>query len=143
MIDRAYVDYLKILHGSYNMVVALLFIYHGSLGWRIRKERKAGGKRDFMVIKRHRTKGPFFTLLGIVGYFSGAVLVYIDKGHLLEYPSHIIGGSFLALFIITTFIISRRIRGPESLWRTPHFIIGLAVLLLYIVQIFIGLNILL
>ncbi len=37
-------DYLKILHGSYNAIVGLLFLYQGSLGLRIKKERKAGGR---------------------------------------------------------------------------------------------------
>jgi hypothetical protein len=52
-------------------------------------------------------------------------------------------GSCIALLIIATFIISKKIKGPESLWRTPHFMIGLFILLLYIVQIYLGLGILL
>lgn len=143
MIDKAYVDYLKILHGSYNAIIALLFTYHGSLGLRIRKERRAEGKRDFQVIRRHRTRGPMFALLGILGYCAGPAIVYIDKGHLIEYPLHIMAGSCLALLIVTNYITSKRIKGPDSPWRTPHFIIGLAILLLYVIQIFLGLDILL
>ena len=143
MIDKVYIDYLKILHGSYNTIMASIFLYHGSLGWRIRRERKAEGKRDFEVVRRHRRRGPYIAVLGVLGYLAGLVLVYIDKGRLLEYPLHTLAGSSLALFIIATFVISRKIKGPESPWRTPHFIMGLVILLLYIIQIFIGLNILL
>ncbi len=143
MIDRAYVDYLKVLHGLYNTLVACFFIYQASLGWRIRKERKAGGERNFQVLKRHRQMGPVLALLGLGGYFAGIMLVYIDRGHLLEYPRHLAVGSGLALFIAATFIISRQIKGPESPWRTPHFLIGVIILLLYGLQVFIGLDILL
>ena len=143
MIDKVLIDYLKILHGSYNTIIAVLFLYHGSLGWKIRRERKAAGRRDFEVVKRHRTRGPYFALLGVLGYLAGLIIVYLDKGHVLEYPRHMLVGSSLALFIIATFIISRKIKGLESSWRTPHFIMGLVILLLYIIQILIGLSVLL
>lgn len=143
MIDKAYIDYLKILHGLYNSIVVLLFTYHGSLGWRIRKERRDGGKRDLTFIKQHRAAGPIFVLLGLLGYFAGALLVYIDKGRLLEYPLHLTVGSLLAFLLVSTFLISRKIKGADSPWRTPHFIIGLVIILLYIIQIFLGLDILL
>jgi hypothetical protein len=42
---------------------------------------------------------------------------------------------------MTTFIISRKIGGSESPWRTPHFVIGLFILFLYPFQIYIGLNV--
>ena len=143
MMDRVFLDYLRLLHGSFNTIIALLFIYHGSLGWRIRKERKRGGERNPKVIRRHRKEGPIFAVLGVAGYVAGAGLILIDKGHLFEYPPHMIVGSCIALLIIATFIISKKIKGPESLWRTPHFMIGLFILLLYIVQIYLGLGILL
>jgi len=143
MIPAESVDYLKILHGSFNAVVALLFLYTGSLGWSIRKERRAGGQRNVMVIKRHRRAGPIFAVLGVAGYLAGALLVYLDKGHLVEYPSHLLAGSCIALLIMTTFILSKMIKGSASPWRTPHFVIGLLILFLYLLQIYIGLNILL
>ena len=136
-------DYLKVLHGSFNTIVGFLFLYQGLLGLRIRKERKSGGQRDVMVIKRHRREGPIFAALGVTGYLVGVVLVYLDTGHLVEYPSHLITGSGIALLIMTTFIISRKIKGSESPWRTPHFVIGLCILFLYLLQIYIGLDILL
>jgi hypothetical protein len=143
MMDRAFLDDLRLLHGSFNAIVALLFMVHGSLGWRIRKERKRGGERNSRIVRRHRKEGPIFALLGVAGYFAGAGLVLIDKGHLLEYPPHMIVGSCIALLIVTTFIISKKIKGPESSWRTPHFMIGLFILLLYILQLYLGLGILL
>ena len=143
VIDRQYIDYLKLLHGSYNTVVALLFMYQGSLGWRIRTERKAGGRRNAAIIRRHRRGGPIFAVLGIGGYFSGTVLVYLDKGHLYEYPLHLTAGTCITLAIMTTYLVSRLIRGPESRWRTPHFLIGLFIILMYLIQIVLGLDILL
>ena len=143
MISAEYMDYLKVLHGSFNTIVGFLFLYQGLLGLRIRKERKSGGQRDVMVIKRHRREGPIFAALGVTGYLAGVVLVYLDTGHLVEYPSHLITGSGIALLITTTYIISKRIKGSESPWRTPHFVIGLCILFLYILQIYIGLDILL
>lgn len=143
MLERALLGDLRLLHGSFNAIVALLFIYHGSLGWRIRKERKRGGERDPGLIRRHRKEGPIFAVLGVAGYFAGVGLILIDKGHVFVYPSHMIVGSCIALLIVTTFIVSKKIRGPESPWRTPHFIVGLSILLLYIVQLYLGLGILL
>lgn len=143
MMDRAFLDDLRLLHGSFNTIIALLFIYHGSLGWRIRKERKRGGERNSRLIRRHRKEGPIFAVLGVAGYFAGVGLILIDKGHLFEYPIHMIVGSCIALLIIMTFIISKKIKGSESSWRTPHFMIGFFILLLYIMQIYLGLGILL
>lgn len=136
-------DYLKILHGSFNTIVGLLFLYQGSLGLRIRKERKAGEQRNAAVIKRHRSGGPIYAVLGVAGYLAGIGLVYIDKGNLWVYPYHLLTGSVIALLIMTTFVISRKIGDSESPWRTPHFVIGLFILFLYLLQIYIGLNILL
>ncbi len=141
--DRAVLGDLRLLHGSFNAIVALLFMFHGSLGWRIRRERKRGGKRNPGLIRRHRKEGPVFAVLGVAGYVAGVGLILIDKGHVFEYPLHMIVGSCIALLIITTFVISKKIRGPESSWRTPHFLIGLLILFLYIVQLYLGLGILL
>lgn len=143
MIDRQYIDYLKLLHGSYNTVVALLFMYQGSLGWRIRTERTGGGARNATIIRAHRVRGPIFAILGIGGYLAGTLLVYLDKGYLYEYKLHLIAGTCIVLAIMTTYLVSRMIRGPESRWRTPHFLIGLFIILAYLIQIVLGLNILL
>lgn len=143
MMDRAFLGDLRLLHGSFNAIVALLFMVHGSLGWRIRRERRRGGERDPGVIRRHRKEGPIFAVLGVAGYLAGVGLILIDKGRLFVYPFHMIVGSCIALLIVTTFVISKKIKGRESSWRTPHFIVGLFILLLYILQLYLGLGILL
>jgi Protein of unknown function (DUF4079) len=138
MIDKQYIDYLEFLHGAYNTVVALLFMYLGFLGWKIRMERKAGGKRNPAPIRRHRKWGPILAVLGIGGYFAGIVVVYLDKGHLYEYPLHLLIGTLIALAITITYLVSRKINRPESPWRTPHFLIGLFIILLYLIQVVLG-----
>ncbi len=107
------------------------------------KRKKEGRRAEYQDHQGHRKEGPIFAVLGVAGYLAGAGLILIDKGHLFEYPPHMIVGSCIALLIITTFIISKKIKGPESSWRTPHFMIGLFILLLYIIQIYLGLGILL
>lgn len=140
MIDRTTIADLKLLHGSYNFLVMLLFLYQGWVGLRIRKSRRAG-KQDFNLTKRHRKTGPFLAFLGPLGYLAGATLVYVDKGRLIEYPLHFVTGSVLTLSIAATYLISRKIKGQDSPWRTPHSLIGIAILCLYLIQVSIGLGI--
>ena len=142
MIPREWLDILRIVHGSYNTIVALAFVHQGWLGLKIRKERKAAGARDFDVVRRHRTRGPILVLLGILGYAAGAVLIYVDKGHLFEYPLHNIVGLGIVTLLTATFFIAREIKGIESPWRTRHVLVSLGILCLYLVQLFIGLDVL-
>ncbi|MHB8909917.1 MAG: DUF4079 family protein [Syntrophales bacterium] len=143
MIGREWVDPLRVLHGTYNALVALLFLYQGWLGLKIRKAGRGGGAREPRVIRRHRGNGPVLVVLGILGYAAGATLIAIDKGHLFEYRAHHLMGLTIVILLATTFFISRKIKGPVSPWRTPHFLLGLAILAAYLVQLFLGLNILL
>ena len=142
MILNEYLDVLKILHGSYNTVVMFLFFYQGLIGLKIRRERIQGKTRDFSLIKKHRKAGPIFAILGILGFFIGLVLVLIDKGHLLQYPLHFVIGLLLVSLIAVVYFISRKIKGLESPLRAPHFVMGLILIVIYIVQIFIGLDVL-
>ena len=137
-----YLDVLKILHGSYNTLVMFLFFYQGFIGWKIRRERIQGKTRDFSLIRKHRKAGPIFAILGILGFFIGLVLVFVDKGHLLQYPLHFVTGSLLVSLIVLVYFISRKIKGPESPLRTPHFVMGLSLIVIYILQVFIGLDVL-
>ncbi len=141
MIDRQTLAYLRLLHGSYNAFVMFLFFYQGLLGLRIRKDRKTGG-RATKSIKRHRKMGPVIAVLGVAGFLAGVVLVYIDKGHLLEYPLHFLTGLSIALSITATFFVSRKIKGIELPWRVLHFRLGILIVSLYSIQIFLGLGIL-
>ncbi|MDA8125148.1 MAG: DUF4079 family protein [Deltaproteobacteria bacterium] len=140
---KEWADLLRIIHGGFNAAVALALFYQGWLGIKIRRERRAAGARDFSAVKRHRAYGPLLALLGIAGYLAGAALVIVDKGHLLQYPVHHLTGAAIAVLLAATYLISRRITAPVSVWRTPHFILGLTLLWAYVVQLLLGLNILL
>jgi hypothetical protein len=142
MIPRGWLDVLRIVHGSYNAIIALAFVYQGLLGLRIRKERKAAGARDFDVVRRHRNRGPILVLLGILGYVAGAVLISADKGHLFEYPLHNIIGLGIVILLTATFFVAREIKGLESPWGTRHVLVSIGILCLYLVQLFVGLNVL-
>ena len=136
-------DYFKILHGVYNILIMLLFFYQGWLGLKIRRGRKAGGARDFAVIRKHRKTGPLLALLGILGFLAGLSLVVIDKGHFIEFPLHFTVGLILACLISAVYILSKKIKGSDSPLRNPHIILGIILIGLYLVQSFVGLDVLL
>jgi hypothetical protein len=142
MISKQIIAYLKLLHGSYNAFIIVLFVYHGLNGLKIRRNR-IKGKQDLGVVKRHRKLGPVLALLGISGFFAGLTLIYLDKGRIMEYPIHFITGLTIALAITATYFISRKIKGDESKIRTIHFLIGILIICLYLFQAFLGLGILL
>ncbi len=138
-----FIPYLKLAHASFNILVMCLFIYQLSLGLRIRGKRSAGEQPDAKLIKKHRRNGPIFVILGCAGYLGGISILYIDKGKLIQYPLHFITGSLIAISLISTYLISKKIRVTKSLWRTSHFILGIIIVCLYLIQVFLGLNILL
>ncbi len=143
LIDRNLLSYLRLVHGSYNTLVMLLFLYHARLGIMIRRARRAHTPLPFQAIKRHRKGGPFLAGLGVFGFCIGLTLVMLDTGNVLEYAPHFLVGLTIALCIIATFIISRRIKGADSPYRTPHFILGIAILCLYVIEVFFGIGVLL
>ena len=69
-------------------------------------------------------------------------MIYVDKGHLLEYPLHFVFGAAITFAILAAYLTSRKIRGPEPPWRKPHFFVGILILALYLIQFFLGLGIL-
>lgn len=141
MIDKQTIAYFKLLHGAYNTAMMLLFMYQGFLGLKIRNQR-IQGRQNFSIVKRHRKLGPVLTLTGIAGFIAGMIVIYLDKGRIMEYPLHFLTGMSIALSITAAFLISRKIKGADSPWRTPHLIIGIVILCLYLVQATLGLGIL-
>ncbi len=143
LIDRQLLSNLRLAHGAYNTAVTLLFLYHGRLGLSIRRARMSQAPLPFPAIKRHRKMGPVLTILGGLGFCIGLTLVLLDTGNILEYPAHFFVGAALLSLIVTTFLISRKIKGQDSPLRTPHFILGLAILSLYLIEVFLGIGVLL
>jgi len=134
-------EFLKLLHGSYNIVMLVLFVRQGALGVSIRRERVAGRAPLFGAIKLHRRAGPVLTLLGSLGFFAGAAVSFIDHGHIPHYPRHFIAGLVLVFLFGATYLISRKIKGPAPPWRIVHSVVGVAILALYFVQVYFGLGI--
>jgi low temperature requirement protein LtrA len=137
-----YIDIAKLAHGSFNTLLALAFLYQAWMGLRIRRGRKKGEARP-AVVKRHRKIGPVLVVLGVLGFCAGLTLVLIDKGQVLVYPLHLAVGALIVLFLLGQYAVSRRIKGLESPWRTPHLAIGVGIVLLYVFQILVGLSVLL
>jgi hypothetical protein len=138
---RQLIGYSRLLHGAFNLAVMILFTYHGWTGIRIRKERNAGAVTP-SLIKKHRKAGPLFAALGLFGFMSGIIIVFIHFGVIVKYPPHLAVGSVLALCIVTTYGISRGIKIGLPEMRTMHFALGLCTLILYAAQIFLGLGLL-
>ena len=141
MPHKAFIEDLRLVHGSYNIIMMLLFLCQGALGLRIRRVRKKGNKPPLSAIKFHRQAGPVLAPLGVLGFFAGATLALLDYGALMKYTLHFLGGFLLACSIITTFFVSRQIRGPESAARNLHYRLGIFILCLYPIQVFLGLGI--
>lgn len=142
LIDRHLFPPLRLLHGSYNACVMLLFCYHAWLGLTIRSARRAKAPLPFPSIKRHRAMGPLLILFGVIGFSIGFTLVLLETGNIFEYPPHLLAGSMIVVLLVTTFVLSRKIKGPDSPYRTPHFVLGLTILTLYFVEVFLGIGVL-
>jgi hypothetical protein len=52
-------------------------------------------------------------------------------------------GCLIVLCLVTTVVLSRNIKGPDSPYRTPHFILGIAILCLYLIEVVLGIGVLL
>ena len=136
-----FIDISKLAHGSFNTLLALVFLYQAWMGLSIRRGRKKG-EPQVKAVRRHRRLGPFLVVMGLLGYCLGLILVSIDKGQVLEYPLHLAVGSLIVLFLLGQYAVSRKIKGLESSWRTPHLAIGVGIICLYVLQIVIGVGVL-
>jgi len=143
LIDKHLLAVLRPAHGVYNAIVMLLFLYQGQLGFSIRRVRMAGAAPLFETIKRHRMMGPVLVILGGIGFLEGLTLVMLDTGRVLQFPLHLFTGLTIVVLLIVTYKLSRNIKGPDSSYRTPHFVLGIAILCLYIVNVTIGIGVLL
>ena len=135
-------EYLKLAHGIFNFLVMLLFIRQGWLGLKIRRSRLSGTPL-IPAIKSHRQAGPIAAALAPCGFLAGMTLSLIDHGHIFHHPAHFLTGAALVLCIGATFLVSRKLRGPAAPWRTIHGVLGIVILVLFPVQIVLGLGILL
>lgn len=140
MID--YIAYAQVIHGAYNTAVILLFFYQSYLGFKIRRERKAGDNRDFTAVRKHRRQGPVLAVLAALGFMAGLTIVLIDEGRIAEHPLHFVNGLLIIVLIVAAYTVSQRIAvGPD--YRTLHMSLGLTILCLFVLQAFLGLSILL
>lgn len=142
MASREAVALLRYVHGLYNLTVIALFLYQGWLGLGIRRARLAG-EAAVRKAARHRKLGPVIAPMGWAGFLAGAALAYLDFGYLREYPLHFYNGAAIALLIAALYLISKKIKGAASPWRTPHFVLGAVLLAMYLLQALLGLGILL
>jgi len=137
--SREVIAYLKLLHGIFNTCVLVLFVYQGMLGRKIRR----ADTRPFDVIRRHRKIGPGAAVLGASGFMAGMTVLYLDAGYIVKYPLHFTTGLIIVVFIATTWIISKKITGVDSVWRNRHYAVGILIIILYFIQAILGLGILL
>jgi hypothetical protein len=144
LISKDLLPQLRLAHGLFNFSIALLFFYTARFGLKIRRARRQGAARPAAAIRRHRKLGPILAVLGFLGYLFGLILVLLDTGNILKYPAHLLVGSIIVALLLTTFLVSRKITGVKaSPFRRIHFLLGLVILSLYVVQLFLGLGVLL
>jgi hypothetical protein len=142
LIDGSKISYLRYAHGLYNIIVCLLFLYQGWLGIKIRGERRQGIAPTVGIIRRHRQFGPTLSVIGIMGFISGLTVIFIDKGIFFVFRLHFITGFLISIFILIAYLISRKIKARDSVWRTPHLTVGIIIICLYFIQIFLGIGVL-
>ena len=140
--EHSLLMYFRYGHGLYNIVVIMLFLFQGWLGQQIRNRRNAGNPPEVKFVRRHRKLGPSLAILGIFGFVGGISTAYLSEGEIFEHPIHFLTGLTISALIITTFLVSRKIRGRESTWRTVHYFIGLVIISLYVFQAYLGIRML-
>ena len=142
LISRHILSNLRLVHACYNTSIMLLFFYHGWLGLTIRRRRRAKAPLPFPMIRRHRKMGPVLIVLGVLGFFIGLTLVLLDTGKIFEFPPHLFTGLVIVVLLLTMYVVSRKIKGTDSPYRTPHFILGIILLCLYLIEVFLGIGVL-
>ena len=131
------------LHGLFNAAVGVLLIYQTALGLKIRRARRAGAAFPVHSVRRHRKIGPVLPWLSSFGFAAGLFLIMLDHLRLLEFPEHFFLGLSIVLLLWLMRRLGARIKGPSSPLRTPHFLLGIVLLVIYAVQAALGLSLLL
>lgn len=144
LISKEILTPLRLAHGLFNFSVVLSFFYTARFGLLIRRARMKGAPQPVTAIRYHRKLGPILASLGAMGFVAGITLILLDTGNILKYPAHLLVGVILMALLLTTFLVSRKISGPEaSTFRQAHFLLGLAILSLYLLEVLLGLGVLL
>jgi hypothetical protein len=143
LLSRELIANLKLVHGLFNLTVMLLFLYHARNGFLIRRARAGTIPFPLQALKRHRRMGPFLALLGAAGFSAGLMLTWLDSGEILKYPPHLFVGTAIVLLLFLTYRVSGKIAGASVPQRELHYRLGLAVLALYLVNVFLGIGVLL
>jgi hypothetical protein len=103
-----------------------------------------GESRPTAAIRRHRGLGPILAGLGALGFTFGLTLILLDTGNILKYPHHLLVGVIIVTLLLTTWLVSRKIIGTgASPFREAHFLLGITILALYVVEVLLGLGVLL
>lgn len=143
MIDKLTIYHLKPLHGAFNTGIFFLLVLQGLLGLKIRTHRKAGAPQAIDAVRKHRSLGPVVAFCASLGFCAGAALAYLDHGQIMKYPRHFFVGLSIVCLLVTTALVSKRITAKTAVLRNLHFGLGIAILILYAVQIFLGLRMIL
>jgi len=86
--------------------------------------------------------GPIISFIGVTGFISGLIVVFIDNGIFYIFRHHFITGLLVAILIMITYTVSRKIKVRDALRRTTHFISGIILIFLYFIQTLLGIGIL-
>lgn len=143
LISRELLSGLRLVHGGFNFTILVMFCYTARLGWKIRRARQKGEPLPLPAMRRHRQLGPILAPLGGLGFAAGLTLVLLDTGNILKYPAHLLVGVAIITLLLTTFLVSRKIKGSDGPYRDIHFRLGIGILGLYLVEVFLGLGVLL
>lgn len=136
------VAFLAPLHGLFNAAVGILMFYQAWMGLKIRRARRTKGAFPLSSVKRHRKIGPVLPYLAAFGFAFGLLLIALDHRPLLAFPEHFFLGLSIVLLLWLLRRLGARIKGPLSPLRTPHFLLGIALLGIYVVQVTLGLGLL-
>lgn len=140
---RELIPYLQGAHAVFNAVLLLGLLSLGIVGWGNRRNRLAGRPMNAPLVRRHRRWGVILAGILPFSYLGGLGTVFLDFKTLLKFPLHLGIGTLLLAAVGLTYLASRKIRGLQSPWRTRHFLLGLACLVLFLAQAVLGLDVLL